>query len=592
MSNKDRIEVQIAGMTCGSCEILLERKLKKIPGVSFVKVNHRTGKAVIHFDGQKPDFEQINAAISGTKYQLVTDSVDAGCSLPSKKNTFKDYVEIFIIAGILFDLYLVLKPLNLFDSGIGITENMSYGVIFLIGLVAASSSCIAVTGGVLLSLAARYNETFQSATRLQKFKPHLFFNVGRIFSYTLLGGLLGALGSMVSVSARVTGIIGIVASLFMILMGMKTLKLFPGLTKFTVTMPKFISHRVLNLESKQNKSIPFVMGALTFFLPCGFTQALQLYAISTGNFAQGALVMFFFSLGTLPALLSLSAISSFAKGGFQRYFLKVSGVLVLILGIVNISNGLALAGIKFPSLSIGVTNDVSRAKTNNSTAATATIIDGKQVVEMKVDGYSYFPSEFTVVQGVPVEWRIDGTNAAGCAQVVIAQSIGVSALLPRQGIKTVTFTPREVGDIPFSCSMGMTTRGAAFHVVENTASNSGASAAIKNNPSDINSSSDLANGTAVNSESEEVQRVYMEVSAARGFSPPSHTVKKGIPVELVVDDQINLGGCMGTMTIPDYGIAKVLEIGKNVIRFTPTKTGDVYVVCSMGILQHTFNVID
>jgi len=401
MSHKKKIELHVRGMTCGSCEFLTEHK-----------------------------------------------------------NTFRDYLEIFAIMVILFDLYLLLKPLHLFDSGLGITANMSYGLIFLIGLVAAGSSCIAVTGGLLISLAAKYNESYQPTSRFEKFRPHLFFNIGRICAYAFFGGLLGALGSLFSISARATGFISIAASLFMILMGIKILKLFPTLSKFSLMMPKFISQKILNLERKQSKALPFTMGALTFFLPCGFTQALQLYVISRGSFIDGALTMLFFSLGTLPALLSLGAISSVAKGNFQKYFLKFSGVLVMTLGVLNISNGFTLAGIHLPSVR---NQKVAQAETNSS--VTVPIVNGKQVVEMKVDGYEYSPSQFTVLQGVPVEWRIDGTNAAGCGQVLSVPSLGTNELLPKENVKIITFTPKDTGDIPFNCSMGMMTRGASFHVI-------------------------------------------------------------------------------------------------------------------------------
>lgn len=260
--------------------------------------------------------------------------------------------------------------------------------------------------------------------------------------------------------------------------------------------------------------------------------------------------------------------------------MKISGALVLILGIVNINNGFTLVGIKLPTFS---TQNVAQAETGSSTSVP--IVDGKQIVDMKVDGYDYTPSQFTVVKGVPVEWRVDGSAAAGCAQVITAPSIGITALLPKEGTKTINFTPTEVGDIPFSCSMGMTTRGAAFHVVDNTKSD--ATNVTQTQASSTNVSLDsLLNDTS------NVQKVNLEISSAQGFYPPSHTVKKGIPVEMTVDDQIDLGGCMGTMTIPQYGVAQLLHIGKNVIRFTPTETGEVDVTCSMGILQHKFNVVD
>ena len=91
--------------------------------------------------------------------------------------------------------------------------------------------------------------------------------------------------------------------------------------------------------------------------------------------------------------------------------------------------------------------------------------NGVQIARMRVQGLRYIPAQFTVQQGMPVEWHIDATGTAGCAQVLIAPKLGLREYLPRQGEKVITFTPTELGTIPFSCGMGMTTRGAAFTVI-------------------------------------------------------------------------------------------------------------------------------
>jgi plastocyanin domain-containing protein len=204
---------------------------------------------------------------------------------------------------------------------------------------------------------------------------------------------------------------------------------------------------------------------------------------------------------------------------------------------------------------------------------------------MTVSGYTYTPNRFTVVVGVPVVWQVDGGNAAGCGRVIVMPSLGISKYLLPQGITTITFTPTETGTIPFNCSMGMMTRGSEFIVVPNTAGIVGAK--ITEEPNAVAGGCDPKFANCI-----PAQQVFLEISRERGFYPPVQTIKKGIPVEFTVDDEIDLGGCMGTMTIPEYGVAQLLKIGKNVIRFTPTHTGTVNVVCSMGSFQTSFNVID
>src|SRR5882672_5334491 len=260
------------------------------------------------------------------------------------KNSPRDYAEIgaafLIITAILFGL----GQLDLLPKQFGVSETMNYGLVFVIGVVASVSSCIAVTGGLLVAVAAKYNEASTALTPAQRMKPHIYFNAGRILSYTLLGGAIGALGSALTLSSEINGVLTLIASAVMILLGLQMLKLLPGLTRFLPTMPKSFSHFIHDLAERDANGGAFALGAATFFLPCGFTQALQLYVLAKGSFSIGALTMLAFSLGTLPALLSLSAMSSFASGNVQRHFLKFAGAAVIVLGIVNIQYGLVLTG--------------------------------------------------------------------------------------------------------------------------------------------------------------------------------------------------------------------------------------------------------
>ncbi len=577
MSHLQKVNLKIHGTHCASCEVLVERKFKKLPGVEKVNVSFVSGKAEV-FLREHVSLRDFEGAIKEDGYSVSKwEDRHTSPEAVKHKNTGKDYTAIgatflFIIGG-----YLILKQFHLIPDSLGITSNMSYSFIFLIGLVAGTSTCLAVAGGLLLAAAAKYNELYPNLTGYQKFKPTLYFNAGRIVSYAFFGGLIGALGSVISLSARGTGILSIIASLVMIILGFQLLNLFPWMRRLQPSMPKFIAHRIHDLSASESKGGAFVLGALTFFLPCGFTLALQLYVLTLGNFTAGALTMLAFSLGTLPMLLSLSALSSFAKGAFQKHFLRFSAVLVVLLGFWNISNALTLTGINlsFPTSS-GVV----------AQAATVPVVDGKQVVDMTVNGYSYSPSQFTVQAGIPVEWRIDGSKAAGCGQVLVMPTLGVSKYLSPQGITTVTFTPTETGTIPFNCAMGMMTRGASFTVVPNATG-------VVVAPTEAQATGDSYVCDPTKATCVGAQQVSMEVSRERGFYPQVITVKNNVPVELTIDDQVNVGGCMGVMTIPEYGVSQLIAVGqKNVLKFTPTHTGIVRVVCPMGALQTSFNVID
>ena len=362
----------------------------------------------------------------------------------------------------------------------------------------------------------------------------------------------------------------------MIVLGFQLLHLFPWMRRFTPRMPKFLAHKIHDMSAKETKGGAFILGASTFFLPCGFTQALQLYVLANGSFATGALTMLAFSLGTLPALLSLGFVSSFAKGTSQRYFVKFAGVLVILFGVFNVNNGLALTGSTFDLFGPFVSAETSEP--------TAPIVDGKQIVKMKVSGYTYSPHRFTVVQGIPVVWQIDGSGAVGCAQVLIMPTTGIAKYLPPQGVTTVTFTPTETGTIPFNCSMGMMTRGSAFTVIPNTTGIVGAPTTP-----DTESNPPVCDPTVTTCLP--AQKFDMEISAERGFFPNSFTVKPGVPVEVKIDDKVQLGGCMTVMVIPQYQVTLPLKLGVNTLKFTPIESGPVFATCSMGTKMILFNVV-
>ena len=143
-------------------------------------------------------------------------------------NAARDYLEIGGIFLILAALVFAFRHFDLLPRGFSVSDTMGYGLVFLIGLVASVSSCIAVTGGLLVALAAKYNEVTDTRPGLQRLKPLIYFNAGRIISYTLLGGAVGALGSVLTLSSEVTGILTIAASAVMILLGIHMLKLVPS----------------------------------------------------------------------------------------------------------------------------------------------------------------------------------------------------------------------------------------------------------------------------------------------------------------------------------------------------------------------------
>lgn len=435
-----RAKLKIRGMTCHGCEVLIERKLKAVPGIAEVHVSHRTGIVdITAHEDHLPSAEKIEAVIRKAGYRLADDDVS-----DSTSNTNHKWLEIGGSLLIIFAIGKLLQAFDIVSLAPSVSGALSMGGILVIGLVAGASSCLAVTGGLLLALAAKHNELHQAETPWAKFKPLLHFNIGRLISYFVLGGLVGILGQSVTLGARTSGYMTIAIAFIMLYLALTILQIIPK-SGFPIRPPKKLSHWIHGLSESDHPAAPFALGAFTFFLPCGFTQSLQLVALASGSFLTGALTMFTFALGTLPSLLGLSAVSSTTKGTASRLFLRFSGALVLVLALGNLGSGLALTGFRFSSVF------------QNPTAAAGSVPTtrgGMQEVAMKVTRSGYVPNNLTVKAGVPVRWKIDGSGTAGCTSIMTIPTLNISQALSR-GENIIEFTPPQKGQLAFMCSMGM-----------------------------------------------------------------------------------------------------------------------------------------
>src|SRR3989344_2552564 len=468
--------VPIKGMHCRSCELLIEDELKSISGVKKVDVSHKKACAEVYYANSQLKVEDIDKAGQNAGYQVGFSEKPPIFSTKSE-----DYMDIIYAAIILFFLFILVDGIGLskfFAVNPGHPSNLL--TVVLIGLTAGFSTCMALIGGIVLGVSARFSQSHSGATAVEKFKPHLFFNLGRIISYTVLGGAIGLLGSFFQFSGTSLGLVTAAVALVMLTLGLQLTGLFPRLKNVGITTPKFIGN-LLGIKVKSDKEYShknaFLMGASTFFLPCGFTQAMQLYAVSTGSFTAGAAIMGVFALGTAPGLLSIGGLTAAIKGAFAQKFFKFAGVVVSLLAFFNLNNGLNLMGAnpfndlgnrinafaKGSSLAYAASDKNSGAKEEN----------GVQIVRMDQTAGGYSPNKFTVTVGVPVKWIITSKDPNTCASSIVSSKLNVRQSL-HPGENIIEFTPKEVGTIKFSCSMGMYT--GSFNVVEK-----GSNAKVNNN---------------------------------------------------------------------------------------------------------------
>lgn len=370
----------------------------------------------------------------------------AVCSVPLAKATPIQLIGIF---AVVIGFGYLLSKVGLLRPDVAIGTSLGFGAVFVMGLVAASSSCVAVSGGLMLS----------TITQLHRTRSVLLFVAGRTIAYGVLGGLIGLLGRAFIPSPLVLGVITLAAALYMLITGLNMLEISPAwLKRLTPAPPRALTNTILNTDGTHKPLMPLLLGGATFFLPCGFTQTLQIYALTTGSFAISAMLLFGFALGTAPSLLLLGLASTSMKGKTGQWFYRFAGALVVVLGLWNIQNGLTIAGV---SLSLPQAAEASQEDRDPLVFED----DGVQVIQLEITGlkpYYYPDDEFTVEVGRPVRFEIAGIGT-GCRSVFQIPKFNVQKPLIEE-FTVIEFTPNKVGDAVFSCSMGMFP--GTLHVVE------------------------------------------------------------------------------------------------------------------------------
>ena len=600
----NKCQIDIKGMHCRSCELLLCDEIIKVPGVEEVSVYQNSGTAKIKYDGELK-FHAVKKAIEDAGYELGKEE------RPIISRNLGDYRELGIAFFIVIALYSIAKNFGVFDLSKNISgAYSSLGVVFLVGLTAGISTCMALVGGLILGAAARFSENHPTATGIEKFKPHLIFNLGRIVSYFILGGVIGYAGSFFSLSSSTLGLMTIIVGLVMLLLGGQLIDIFPILKRFSFTLPTFLTD-FLGIQDRSDQEYShknsFVMGAMTFFLPCGFTQAMQLFAIKSGSPVVGAMTMGIFALGTAPGLLGVGGLTSIVKKESSRLFFKTAGVIVVLLAFFNLSNGLNLLGIS-PKVLGAFTTKTALAKSGTDDP-NVKLVKGIQEVRMRQTSRGYSPNSFTIQKGIPVRWIIISEDQYSCASSIVSQKLGVRKSL-QLGENIIEFTPDKTGSIPFSCSMGMYT--GSFTVVDGSDANStnvlGATnqrAAQTNAPSTAGACCSGGCGcgggaktpqpvvSGIVEKKGQAQLIKASYTRDKDIVPNQFTVKVNQPVRFEIAVNEDGQGCMGSITLPGltnqvYGLTKGQPI---IFEFTPTTIGAYNITCAMGVPRGIIQVI-
>jgi len=343
-----------------------------------------------------------------------------------------------------------------------------YFLAFITGLTTGGLSCLAVQGGLLASSLARQVEqdvlaagtdNGMGALRPKTALPIGLFLLSKLAVYTILGFLLGLLGSALTLNSTVRAILLIGIGIFMIGNALRMFNVHPIFRYFAIEPPRFIT-RYIRRTAKNGESFfaPLFLGALTVLIPCGVTQAMMAVALATGNPLQGAGLMFAFTLGASPVFFFVAYLTMQLGARLEKWFMRFVAVVVLVLGLVSVNSGLNLAGspLALPGLPV-----VPQGSAESASPESAISSDGSMTLYAQNSGYS--PNRIVAPAGVALTLNVVTENTRSCSRAFMIPALGVEVILPQTGVVPIAIPAQAAGTvIPFTCSMGMYTGEIVF----------------------------------------------------------------------------------------------------------------------------------
>jgi sulfite exporter TauE/SafE/copper chaperone CopZ len=438
-----------SGLHCRSCKTLIETELKVLPGVKSIKVNHQSGLTEVEYDESKISLDEIKKAIKNLNYGIDDSKSISETSetetIGKPAGTTKKYFPLLAILPILVIGYYLINRLGLMKTMARLNDDsVSIFLIFIIGFL-ASFHCVGMCGGLIVGYSVNkqgLNDSYKSRSM-----SHIQYNLGRLISYTAVGAILGGFGSFFAINPTFTGLMLISAGIFMLLLGLSFLSKFQALEAIKLKTPDFIAKFLFNNKRNKKPKGPFVIGLLTAFMPCGPLQAMQLFALATGSILNGALAMAMYALGTIPVLFGFGHIVSMLNQTKIKQMMKVSGAIVIVLGIIMINRGLV-------NFNLGFNSFVPKS-TQNQTDPSTDKTGKSQTINMDLTYNGYSPNVLYIKAGVPVKWVINVKQMSGCTDAIMIESLGIKKDLV-MGENIIEFTPpKNVKEIKFSCWMRM-----------------------------------------------------------------------------------------------------------------------------------------
>ena len=413
------IYVKIKGIHCQNCETTIQKALLKLPNVKEVTIKNFI--AYITYEEPLTNDEIINA-ITQAGYITKASYIRTNLKDLEKTSNLKQSFLILTIIILIISLTYKIFGFNIFNVIPTIDSNITYTMLFLTGLL-TSIHCVSMCGAI--NLIAILNQNSQN-----RFERPLKYNLGRLISYTILGGIAGLLGSILTINNTISGIIITIVGLAMFVMSLEMLGL------FRIPRIKFLTPK------HKKTSNPFLIGLLNGLMPCGPLQALRLYALSTSSMLKGALSMFLFGLGTMPLMLLTGVIFTNLKGKNKILINNIASVLILVLSLLMLNRGLVALNINIPTFE------------GNTQYLTPNIIDDTQVVEFDLSYNGYQNIKVEVDKPVKMIIHVDKKYLTGCNNSLTIPEYNINQEL-KVGDNIIEFYPTKEGTFIYTCWMNM-----------------------------------------------------------------------------------------------------------------------------------------
>lgn len=349
---------------------------------------------------------------------------------------------------------------------------MSLWLVFLTGLTTGGLSCIAMQGGLLASVIANQKEQEHDDTLKNKKKKNNFilasfdqldwmpvgmFLLTKLISHTVLGFLLGLLGSAITLTLELRLAFQVFTALFMFATAMNLLDVHPIFRYVAFQPPKFLQRLIRNSSKSKALFAPALLGALTIFVPCGVTQAMEVLAINSGNPVNGALIMFFFVLGTSPLFAILGAATAKLSEGWYQKFTKIVAISLVLMAVYSLNAVLLV--VNSPITINKIVSPITYFFSDERFSATtnSVITNGVQEVTITILNDGYSPNYIKVKKNIPVKLTLISKDTYTCALSFVFKEFGIKTFLEATDTQTFQFTPTKSGKFNFTCSMGMYT---------------------------------------------------------------------------------------------------------------------------------------